>query len=109
MRNIIYIFAFVSMLVFSCGTQNKVAIATNETEKEPPVRVANDSIEYEVIIIDPGFGFGKTVAHNLQLVNRLAEFAKLHKPVMMGVSRASAAARERKVCTQKKNPTDRAT
>jgi len=55
MRNIIYIFALVSLFIFSCGTQNKAAIAANETEKEPPVRVANDSIEYEVIIIDPGF------------------------------------------------------
>ena len=41
------------------------------------------------LIVDPGFGFGKTVQHNLQLVNRLTEFAKLDKPVLMGVSRKS--------------------
>ncbi|NNC70419.1 MAG: hypothetical protein HKN90_06320 [Flavobacteriaceae bacterium] len=55
MRNLIYFLTIIGFLVVSCGTQNKAVIATNETEKEPPVRVANDSIEYEVIIIDPGF------------------------------------------------------
>jgi dihydropteroate synthase len=41
------------------------------------------------IVIDPGFGFGKTVDHNLSLVKRLAEFMELDKPVLMGVSRKS--------------------
>ena len=41
------------------------------------------------LMIDPGFGFGKTVEHNLQLVKRLAEFACLGKPILMGVSRKS--------------------
>ena len=56
MRNIIYIFILVSFVVFSCGTQNKtVASADTVQAEEPPVRVANDSLEYEIIIIDPGF------------------------------------------------------
>lgn len=41
------------------------------------------------ILIDPGFGFGKSVDHNLSLVRRLDEFAELDKPVLMGVSRKS--------------------
>jgi dihydropteroate synthase len=41
------------------------------------------------ILIDPGFGFGKTVDHNLTLIKELAEFSKLDKPVLMGVSRKS--------------------
>ncbi len=43
----------------------------------------------EKILIDPGFGFGKTVEHNLSLVKRLGEFTDLGKPVLMGVSRKS--------------------
>lgn len=39
------------------------------------------------ILIDPGFGFGKTLQHNLSLLRRLAEVASLGLPVMVGVSR----------------------
>ena len=46
-------------------------------------------INNEQIIIDPGFGFGKTVAHNMQLIKGLAEFLKLEVPVLLGVSRKS--------------------
>jgi len=41
------------------------------------------------IVIDPGFGFGKTVAHNLALVRQLPEFIALRLPVLMGMSRKS--------------------
>lgn len=37
--------------------------------------------------IDPGFGFGKTTAHNYQLLNALDDFQVLGKPVLAGVSR----------------------
>lgn len=46
-------------------------------------------IDNDKILIDPGFGFGKTVDHNLSLIKRLGEFAELDKPVLMGVSRKS--------------------
>lgn len=39
------------------------------------------------IILDPGIGFGKTIAHNLELIARLAEIRALGFPVMLGVSR----------------------
>jgi dihydropteroate synthase len=39
------------------------------------------------ILIDPGFGFGKNVAHNLELMNGLALFHSLGCPVVIGASR----------------------
>lgn len=39
------------------------------------------------IIIDPGFGFGKTIKHNYTLLARLAEFAPLEYPIIAGISR----------------------
>lgn len=41
------------------------------------------------IILDPGFGFGKTVAHNYELLNQLQEFSLFEMPVLVGVSRKS--------------------
>ena len=43
----------------------------------------------EEIIIDPGFGFGKTLAHNYQLLNALNQFNKFELPVLIGTSRKS--------------------
>jgi dihydropteroate synthase len=39
------------------------------------------------ILVDPGFGFGKTLAHNLDLLSRLPEITDLGLPVMAGLSR----------------------
>ena len=39
------------------------------------------------IIIDPGFGFGKTFQHNFQLLKNLSYFQQLRKPLMVGLSR----------------------
>ncbi|MCF8246592.1 MAG: dihydropteroate synthase [Saprospiraceae bacterium] len=41
------------------------------------------------IIIDPGFGFGKTVAHNYQLLNNLHVFRMTDLPILAGISRKS--------------------
>jgi len=41
------------------------------------------------LIIDPGFGFGKTLDHNYQLLAGLAEFRKLGCPILVGISRKS--------------------
>ncbi len=46
-------------------------------------------IARERIAVDPGFGFGKTPAHNLELLRRLAEFGSLGVPVVAGLSRKS--------------------
>lgn len=46
-------------------------------------------IERDRITIDPGFGFGKSAAHNFSLLKRLAELAALGVPVVAGWSRKS--------------------
>ncbi|MEK7867962.1 MAG: dihydropteroate synthase [Candidatus Omnitrophota bacterium] len=46
-------------------------------------------IKKENIIIDPGIGFGKTLEHNLQILNRLSEFKEFKLPVLIGTSRKS--------------------
>ncbi len=46
-------------------------------------------IARERLLIDPGFGFGKTLVHNLTLLDRLGEFAGLGLPVLIGVSNKS--------------------
>jgi dihydropteroate synthase len=46
-------------------------------------------IARERIVADPGFGFGKTAAHNLELLRRLAEFSELGVPIAVGLSRKS--------------------
>ena len=46
-------------------------------------------VRREHLLVDPGFGFGKTLRHNLQLLNRLPEIAALGFPVVVGISRKS--------------------
>jgi dihydropteroate synthase len=41
------------------------------------------------IIIDPGFGFGKTIGHNFELLSKLSEFSIAGLPLLVGVSRKS--------------------
>ena len=41
------------------------------------------------IVADPGFGFGKTAQHNLELLRRLKELDDLGVPLLVGVSRKS--------------------
>lgn len=41
------------------------------------------------IVLDPGFGFGKTLTHNLTLLKRLSEFHSLGQPLLVGLSRKS--------------------
>jgi dihydropteroate synthase len=51
--------------------------------------VAAAGIGSDRIVIDPGFGFGKTLAHNLALLRELESFTKLGLPVLAGLSRKS--------------------
>ena len=41
------------------------------------------------LILDPGIGFGKTLAHNLEILRRLRELAALGRPLLVGPSRKS--------------------
>lgn len=51
------------------------------------LRAEKSGIPKNKIIIDPGIGFGKTVQHNLYLINNLNEFQDLNVPVLIGPSR----------------------
>ena len=46
-------------------------------------------ISRDRIIVDPGFGFGKTAEHNLELLRRLGELRVLGAPILAGLSRKS--------------------
>ncbi len=48
-----------------------------------------NGIAEERIVLDPGIGFGKTVAHNLELLRRIDELVALGRPVLVGSSRKS--------------------
>lgn len=41
------------------------------------------------IIVDPGFGFGKTIQHNFELLRNLSVFKMLNSPILLGISRKS--------------------
>ena len=49
----------------------------------------NSGIDKSDIIIDPGFGFGKTLDHNYLLLNSLKKFTKLGRRILSGISRKS--------------------
>ncbi len=46
-------------------------------------------IDRELVVVDPGFGFGKTHAHNVELLANLRQLLDLGRPVMVGLSRKS--------------------
>jgi dihydropteroate synthase len=46
-------------------------------------------IDEQRILLDPGIGFGKTAAHNLELLRRLSELTTLGRPLLVGTSRKS--------------------
>jgi dihydropteroate synthase len=52
-------------------------------------RAVRAGVEEENIILDPGIGFGKTLEHNLALLNRLDALVELGFPVLVGASRKS--------------------
>lgn len=54
------------------------------------IKLAEESeVDPARIIVDPGIGFGKTTAHNLEILRRLEELKSLGKPILVGLSRKS--------------------
>jgi dihydropteroate synthase len=53
----------------------------------------SEGIREELVCLDPGIGFGKTVEHNLELVRRLPELTAIGRPLVVGFSRKSSLAR----------------
>ena len=52
-------------------------------------RAEENGIALESIVCDPGFGFGKTLGHNLTLLRDLEAFRALRRPILVGLSRKS--------------------
>ena len=52
-------------------------------------RAEENGIALESIVCDPGFGFGKTMTHNLTLLRDLQAFQALRRPILVGLSRKS--------------------
>lgn len=50
-------------------------------------KAINGGIREEMLIIDPGIGFGKTFDHNLEIIRDLALFRELGRPILLGSSR----------------------
>src|SRR4051794_31634662 len=55
----------------------------------------SEGIAEERIWVDPGIGFGKTVGHNLELLDRLGELRELGRPVVVGRRASASSARSR--------------
>lgn len=57
-------------------------------EKQIELGISN-GIFKEKFVIDPGIGFGKSLDHNLEIIQRIGEFRNLNLPIAVGVSRKS--------------------
>lgn len=55
--------------------------------KQVEEKAFSAGIRRELIILDPGIGFGKTFDHNLLLIRELRRFSELHRPILVGPSR----------------------
>lgn len=69
--------------------ETSVVDVVNQFFEKQIQRCLAAGLKREHLILDPGFGFGKTVAHNLSLLKHLEQF-KIHRlPLLLGVSRKS--------------------
>jgi len=56
-------------------------------------RAATLGVPWDALIVDPGFGFGKTADHNLELLRELGSLRLLGRPILLGTSRKSTLGR----------------
>jgi dihydropteroate synthase len=57
--------------------------------EERAISLIAEGVKTERIILDPGFGFGKTFEHNISLLQNLESFQTLKFPLLVGLSRKS--------------------
>lgn len=82
--------------------ETRFIASKDKTDKPPETRTIASLLEFfahrvpklieqglKDVIIDPGFGFGKTLEQNYEMVEHLSDFAILDKPILVGVSRKS--------------------
>ncbi len=84
------------IVMHSVGTPGALP---HETEHDDVVATVRESLEASLetalaagvhdIVIDPGFGFGKSVGDNLRLIRELGRLADLQRPILIGISRKS--------------------
>ena len=68
---------------------NNVVAEVKSFLQQRAATCVNGGIAHDNIILDPGFGFGKTVEHNFSLVKHFKEFTEMGYPVLAGLSRKS--------------------
>ena len=82
--------AIVSIDTFRAKVAEEIVVAQGPVRKFLTDRIACLNTEgFDNIILDPGFGFGKTLAHNYELMNGLEHFQDLGYPLLVGISRKS--------------------
>ena len=64
------------------------------------IKIAHDNNIVD-IIVDPGFGFGKTLEHNFEILNNLEKFNVLDTPILAGLSRKSMIYKTLKTSSEK--------
>ena len=73
--------------------EGKYLLGTSHARPCIAKRIVEKASEYGIhkkdIIVDPGFGFGKTLEHNYEMMAHLEEFHLLEHPLLVGVSRKS--------------------
>ena len=67
----------------------EITLAVKQFLQERIDTLLKYDIDSSRVMLDPGFGFGKTVAQNYQLLNELAELKSLELPLLIGLSRKS--------------------
>ena len=77
--------------MFSTVAKLKVPYIMMHMQGNPQNMQKNPHYQHPVkdLIIDPGFGFGKTLEHNYEILNKLEEFSIFQLPILVGVSRKS--------------------
>lgn len=78
---------------------NEIEIFFNEQIKD----AVNSGLSKDMIILDPGIGFGKRLEDNITILNKLDVFLKFKCPILIGTSRKSFIG----MILQNKNPSDR--
>lgn len=68
-------------------TYHDVVAEVGDFFSERMVQLSRCGVRAEQIIFDPGIGFGKSFAHNVQLLGGLRHFVRLARPLLLGVSR----------------------
>jgi dihydropteroate synthase len=68
---------------------NDIVLEVSESLRGAIERAVSAGISAERIVVDPGIGFGKSAAGNLELIRRLSEFSPLGRPLLVGLSRKS--------------------